>query len=357
MIPRDFWLLAFMVCGVLAPGANAAAEPLPAAGAGAPIHGKGVVRSEFVFDKVPFDSCHASTIAETAGGLAAAWFAGHEEGSADVGIWIALHDGRGWSAPVEVANGVQAEGARFPCWNPVLFNAGQPGLLLFYKIGPSPSAWWGMLTRSTDGGQTWSLPERLPQGILGPVKNKPVVLKSGALLCGSSSEHDGWRVHLETTTDLGKTWRKTGPLNDGRDFAAIQPTILVHPKGKLQILCRSRQQAIVESWSDDDGQTWSPLRATILPNPNSGIDAATLRDERSLLVYNRTRRGRFPLNVAISSDGRAWQDALTLESLPGEYSYPAVIQTADGHVHVVYTWNRLRIRHVVLDPAQWNPPQ
>jgi predicted neuraminidase len=89
-----------------------------------------------------------------------------------------------------------------------------------------------------------------------------------------------------------------------------------------------------------------------LPHPGSGIDGVTLADGRHLLVYNHTRRGRSPLNVALSQDGRHWQAALVLEREPGEYSYPAVIQTPDGRVHITYTWRRERIKHVVLDPAQ-----
>ena len=88
-----------------------------------------------------------------------------------------------------------------------------------------------------------------------------------------------------------------------------------------------------------------------LPNPNSGIDAVTLRDGRQLIVYNHANRGRSPLNVALSLDGKTWQAALVLESEPGEYSYPAVIQSADGLVHITYTWKRQRIKHVIVDPS------
>ena len=90
-----------------------------------------------------------------------------------------------------------------------------------------------------------------------------------------------------------------------------------------------------------------------LPNPNSGIDAVTLADGRQLLVYNHTTEGRGVLNVAVSEDGEHWQAALVLEDEPGaEFSYPAVIQTSDGLVHVTYTWKRRRIRHVVIDPRK-----
>ena len=310
-----------------------------------------VLKSEFIYDQAPFPSCHASTIAETKGGLVAAWFGGTGERNPDVGIWVSRRDKNGWSKVVEVANGVQQTGQRYPCWNPVLFQPARGPLLLFYKVGPSPSEWWGMLMTSSDGGSAWSKPRRLPDGILGPIKNKPVQLQDGSILCGSSTEHAGWRVHIERTSDLGETWQKTEPLND-RQFGAIQPAVLVHPFGDIQILCRSRQGRITESWSSDRGKTWSPMKSTPLPNPSAGIDAVMLDGGRAVVVYNHTERGRSPLNIAVSSDGKSWKAALVLEDQPGEYSYPAVIQTADGLVHITYTWKRQRIKHVVIDPRQ-----
>ncbi len=311
-----------------------------------------IVKTEFIYDQAPFPSCHASTIVQTKGGLVAAWFGGTDEKNPDVGIWVSRYDKNGWSKVVEVANGVQQPDLRYPCWNPVLFQPERGPLLLFYKVGPTPSTWWGMLTTSTDGGVTWSRPSRLPDGILGPIKNKPVQLRDGSILCGSSTEHAGWRVHMERTSDLGKTWQKTEPLNDRNEFGAIQPAILVHPSGAIQILCRSRQGKITESWSSDGGRTWSAMKITSLPNPSAGIDAMILKDGRALVVYNHTTRGRSPLNIAVSSDGKIWKAALTLEDQPGEYSYPAVIQTGDGLVHVTYTWKRKLIKHVVIDPKK-----
>jgi predicted neuraminidase len=311
----------------------------------------GLIMQELVYRDAPFLQCHASTIEEISGGLIAAWFGGTREKNKDVGIWISRNHGKGWSNVVEVANGVQDESTRYPCWNPVLIHPKEGPLLLFYKVGPSPSSWWGMLITSTDGGKTWSQPSRLPDGILGPIKNKPIAIQDGALLCGSSSEHDGWRVHMEWSRDFGKTWQTSGPLNPGTKFGAIQPTILKHSDG-LQILCRSRQGKIVESWSADNGRSWSELAETSLPNPNAGFDAVTLKNGRHLLVYNHTTRGRHMLNVAVSSDGKTWKAAMVLENQPGEFSYPAVIQTSDGLVHTTYTWKRRRVKHVVIDPAK-----
>jgi predicted neuraminidase len=194
----------------------------------------------------------------------------------------------------------------------------------------------------------------LPEGITGPIKDKPVQLANGDLLCPSSTENKGWRVHFERTSDLGQTWQATGPVNDPKEIGAIQPSILFHPGGKLQAVGRTQQRKIFEIWSENNGRSWGPMTLTALPNPNSGIDAVTLKDGRQLLVYNHTSRGRSPLNVAVSADGKQWEAAVVLENEPGrEFSYPAVIQTRDGLVHSVYTWKRQRIRHAVLDPSRF----
>ena len=317
----------------------------------------GIVKTEFVYQKedVPFPSCHASTIIENGSGLLAAWFGGTAERNPDVGIWISHFTKGKWTKPVEVVDGIQHNTKRYPCWNPVLFNSGKE-ILLFYKVGPSPSTWWGEMMTSKDEGKTWSRPSRLPEDIYGPIKNKPVIMRNGELLCPSSSEHDGWRVHMEITSDNGLTWERT-PFLNGKEIRAIQPAVLLHKEGRLQMLCRSTGSKILSSLSDDNGRTWSELTATALPNPNSGIDAVTLSSGRHILVYNHQIKGRNILNVAISDDGSVWQAVALLENETNnaEFSYPAVIQTSDGMIHITYTWNRKLIKHVVINPSEISP--
>ena len=319
-----------------------------------------VLKSEFIYEIAPTDACHASTIVETHTGLVAAWFGGPYEKHPDVGIWLSRYERGQWSTPTEVANGVQPDGLRHPTWNPVLFQPTRGPMLLFYKVGPNPEKWWGMLMTSKDGGKSWSVPRRLPEGILGPIKNKPVQLRrNGGLLCPTSTEDGGWLVHFERADDLGKTWRRIGPVK-AEGIGAIQPAILHHSGSRLQAIGRTQQDRVFTVESLDAGNTWDKMSLLDLPNPNSGVDAVTLRDGRHVLVYNHAGRtkgkwdaGREVLNVAVSTDGKAWQAALVLEKEAGqEFSYPAVIQTADGLVHITYTWKRKRIRHVVLDPAK-----
>lgn len=322
---------------------------------------KGVLVDEFIYDSAAFPSCHSATLAETPTGLVYAFFGGTRERNPDVEIYVCLYQNGKWTSPASAADGIQPDGSRLPTWNPVLYQVPSGELLLFYKVGPSPSKWWGMLKTSNDGGKTWSDARKLPDGFLGPVKNKPILLSNGNLICPTSTEGNGWNIHFEMTSDFGKTWRKVGPIARGDgDYDAIQPSVLDHGNGKLQILARSRNWAIVESWSNDNGETWSPLEKSNLPNNNSGTDALTLKNGLHVLVYNHVlppadspKGPRTPLNVSVSDDGINWDAVLILEDSPiSQYSYPAVIQTSDGLLHFAYTWRRQKMKHVVVDPSQ-----
>ncbi len=317
-----------------------------------------VVKQELLFESPPFKECHASTLIEVSPGkMLAAYFAGSDEGDKDVGIWISESEKGKWKKPVEVVNGVINETLRYPCWNPVLFRPRGGNVELYYKVGPSPRDWWGMLMTSADNGKTWSQPKRLPDGVLGPIKNKPVQLADGTILSPSSTEtKESWKVHVERSADNAKTWQVL-PVDAASDFQVIQPSVLTYGGNKIQLLCRSKSDHIVQAFSNDNGKTWGPMSTISLLNPNSGIDAVTLRNGWQLLVYNPTTRGkqwmngRGKLNVAISKDGEHWSDVAVLEDGDDkpEYSYPAVIQAKDGKVHITYTYDRKNIKHVVMD--------
>lgn len=330
-------------------------------------HKAGIVLEEFVYKKADFPQSHSATLLELDNGeLLCAFFGGTRERHPDVEIRLSRKKKNGkWSAPVSIADGVQAEGDRLPTWNPVLFENSKGEIFLYYKVGPSPSEWWGMFKTSDDGGHTWSEGEKLGKDIIGPVKNKPIQLSDGSILSGSSTEDKGWQVHLERSTDGGKNWEFIGPINNPERIGAIQPTLLTYPDGSIQMICRTRSEVehLAESWSTDGGLTWSKMELMELPNNNSGIDAVTLKDGRHMLVYNHStrtqpgmgRKGRGVLNVAISEDGKNWDAALVLDYLDEQdkqFSYPAIIQTSDGLVHIAYTWHRKRIKHIVIDPAK-----
>lgn len=323
-----------------------------------------ILSRSFIYNEAPYPEAHASTIAELSDGrIAASWFGGTHERHPDVAIWYAVREEDVWQKAVKVATGHQEDASVLPTWNPVLFQIPDGDLLLFYKVGPNPREWWGMVTRSADAGETWSSPERLADGILGPIKNKPVRLDDGSILSPSSIEgdmRDGWSLYFERSEDHGKTWTKTDLVESPEGIDAIQPSILFHEDGRLQALARTRQGNVAMSWSDDNGRTWSPIAATTLPNPNSGTDAVTLSDGRQLIVYNPTAHNpetpgkgfRYPISIAVSDDGLNWRNVLTLDTEPlkSGYAYPAVIQASDGKVHVTYTHDRKRITHLVIDP-------
>ncbi len=315
---------------------------------------------------------HASTLVQLKdGGVLVAWFAGRYEGAPDVKIYSArLHDGK-WSAPVVLA---RADGVA--CWNPVLFHTRDGRLWLYYKYGAHPSTWKGARKWSGDEGRTWSSVEDLPDGVLGPIKDKPLVLPDGTIVSGSSVENGKWNAWIERSADNGRTWTKFGPIAvpasedipgaaalaaarekpgppvDGvytkiyppskTTVGIIQPSVVWMGGRRLRFFARSRTRAariaVADSW--DDGKTWTQAHFIDLPNPNSGIDAVRLRDGRIVLAFNDSYNKRTPLNLAVSRDGAHFRIFKTLDSGPGQYSYPAIVQDRNGDLLVTWSWRR-----------------
>lgn len=303
-----------------------------------------------------FMQCHASTLEETADGiLLASWFGGSHEGNKDVVIWGSTFDGNQWTDPQIWADGID-DGVQYPCWNPVLIRPkNKKEIYLYYKVGPNPREWWGKVKVSQDNGKTWSEGSKLPDGILGPIKNKPVELSNGTILSPSSIEltEDRWVAHIEKSTDNQKTWRII-PIDYESAYNVIQPSILIHKNGDLQVLCRSKEGKVMSSFSADQGESWSPLRPTNLINPNSATDAIPYKDD-FLIVYNPDIpgkdwwEGRTKLRLAASDNGLNWNDILVLEDEDkGEFSYPTIFQDSKGKIHITYTHNRKNIKHIIL---------
>lgn len=322
---------------------------------------RGIITDQFIYTDSVIAQCHASTLVETRNGLLAAWFGGTGEGNNDVCIYTSRLIKGVWTKPVIAADGQINDSTRYACYNPVLFQVPGKELLLFYKIGPEVQKWTGWMKRSFDDGKTWTRAEALPQAVLGPVRNKPLYL-NGWLICPSSTEKGGWKVHFEYSKDLGKTWTIGPDLNDGKTISGIQPAVIRLSSQKLLALCRSQNGTINQSYSNDNGLNWSNLEATTMVNNNSSIDAITLKDGRHLLVHNNThptpgdpegRGPRSPLNLSISTDGIHWKEVLLLENEKGaEFSYPYIIQTSDGLVHISYTWKRKKIKYIVVQPKK-----
>ncbi len=320
---------------------------------------------EFVADNMPTPSCHASTVVELPNGdLLAAWFGGAKEGAPDVGIWIARRTASGWSAPRQAVKEPDVA-----AYNPVLFHSPDGVLWLYYKFGTSPGIWSAGRFFSRDEGLTWTAPEHLPAGLYGPIRAKPLVLADKTILSGTSVESYGtWACWIERSTDNGKAWTRIGPiaagpglatapLVAGKAYGIIQPSLIDMGGKHIRLYARSTPAIgrICQSDSYDNGLTWSEVKATSLPNPNSGIDAVRLRDGRQVMIYNPVTSGRTPLELAVSRDGDTWKTFHQLETDPGEYSYPAMIQASDGDLLITYTWRRQKIRFVRFPLKQVNP--
>jgi len=334
------------------------------------------VQSCLLFEPSPhIGSSHAATIVELPNGhLLCAWFAGTHEGHEDVAIWLARHDGDRWLESAKVADvpGV-------PLWNPVLFRDAHDEVWLFYKVGPTIPSWTGAAIRSSDGGHTWSAPVVFPAGLLGPAKNKPITLSNGDILSPTSSETwRSWACWVEISADGGHNWTKHGPIavtgydapSDQSDpvsavwdaetrklrlpkdhAGVIQPSVWEVEPGRLRMVMRSTRLvgAVCMADSNDYGRTWSRVRTTAVANPNSGLDVVCLPDGHIAMVCNPVSEGRTPLSLLVSSDnGESWQRVLDLETKPGEYSYPSVILSERGVLHVVYTHDRTSIKHAIV---------
>ena len=318
-----------------------------------------VQKIEYLFEEGKFfKQCHASSIAETScSDLIAAWFGGTHEGNKDVVIWSSLNQNGIWSIPTEIANGKMDNGDTYPCWNPVLFRPKDSDLLyLYYKVGPNPRAWWGMVKTSDNNGKSWSIAKRLPDGILGPIKNKPIELANGQIISPSSievSEHR-WIAHVEKSVDKQHSWRYI-PIDTLSGYNVIQPSIISHNDGRLQVLCRSKEGKVMYSFSSDQGETWSKLAPTTLLNPNSATDVIAWKNG-FLIVYNPALpgkdwwEGRSKLRIAFSTDGVIWKDLLILEDQEkGEFSYPTILLDSKDQIHITYTYDRKNIKHYILN--------
>ncbi|MFW6059720.1 MAG: FAD-dependent oxidoreductase [Phycisphaeraceae bacterium] len=295
----------------------------------------------------PFASAHASTVGHLANNrFLVAYFAGTREKHDDVGIWLSERWQGGWSAPRRVAKVND-----LPHWNPVLFPSPAGPLLLYFKVGPSCDNWATWVMQSDDEGRTWSAPRELAPGSAlprGPVRNKPIVLSDGTVLApGSDETNRVWRAFVDISEDGGLSYKpgEPLPLDTARikGPGVIQPTLWESAPGHVHMLLRSTGKHVCRSDSNDGGRTWSDIQPIDLPNPNSGIDAVRLADGTVALVCNPVPHGRSPLSILLSQDnGRTWPHRRDLETEPGEYSYPAIIETPVG-MAITYTWRRERI--------------
>jgi predicted neuraminidase len=323
-------------------------------------------KKEFIFEEDrDFQSAHASTLlAFPNGDVLAAWFAGSWEKGNDVAIWMAHRSESGWQKPYVIA-----DSWGIPLWTPVLFQRADGRVFLYYKEGKTISQWRTLVKFSDDQGITFSEAKELVNGDIGgrgPVKNKPILLESGAILAPASVEGDLWDCFADISKDQGETWTasSTIPLRRiGYDMVdrvydkrhcygkgVIQPCFWESEPNKVHALMRSTSSAIFRSDSTDGGNTWGCAYNAGLPNNNSGIDLVKLANNNLVLAWNPVgnlpnyyKGPRTPLILSYSEDnGQSWNSLLTLEDTQGGFAYPAII-TMNNELLLTYTWNRERI--------------
>lgn len=307
-----------------------------------------MVLEEFIFktdNKYP--SCHCATIVELPKGeLLCAWYAGSYEKAKDVVILFSRFSKNRWEKPEVLVN---TEG--FSEGNPVLFLAPSQKLYLFFAT-IFGNEWAEAKLRykiSEDFGITWSSPEWLREKPGSMVKNKPVLLENGEILIPCYDDENG-DVFVLITDDLKNYKEYKVPSSE---IYILQPAIIQKKDGKLLMYLRTANKFIYQSISSDNGKNWSIPTPTIFPNPNSGIDLLKTKNGNLILVYNHSTTKRTPLNIALSEDeGETWKYNKILEDGPGEYSYPQIIQTQDNLIHIVYTYLRRGIKHIVIE-EEW----
>ncbi len=330
-----------------------------------------IIKSEWISPPLTNFDCHGSSLLETTpGSLCAVWKGGPGKGKCNfemtqnVGIWLSNYQQGQWSEPQQIIQSPNSV-----TWTPILSKLPSGELLLFYRLGPFPWQSISLLKRSIDDGKTWSAPEVLSSGIIGPTRSSPLIDANGMMICGSSSENGSPDDEFKSTacwiemSSDGNHWTKHGPLElPGKKFGVIEPTLFHDVQGNLRMLCRDRAHRVgEEGWiqmatSFDGGKSWTPFEKTSLPNPDAAFDSVDLGQGRVLLVYNHSHKNRFPLSVALTTDGGdTWAPILTLENTSGEF--PSLCLAADGMVHMCYSSipagaTQRRIKHVVLDPAR-----
>ena len=308
----------------------------------------------------------ASLIALKDGAVRAFWFAGSREGASDVSIYSSVYDSKSaeWSAPIVVMDRISAEKglARYiaKLGNPVPARLPDGRLQLFF-VTVSIGGWAGSsisTMTSDDEGLTWSNPQRL---ISSPLLNLSTLVKSPSILfadglLGMPAYHE-WigRFGEFLRIDAGQVIDKRR-MSSGR--SAIQPLVFVNDAQDASAYFRQTRSAglpkqIPISRTQDAGQSWQQSEDLPIANPNSAVTGLILKNGARVLVLNNIESGRYRL-VLLMSDTKSgqWQTVEVLEddeALPDtqrkEFSYPYLLTVSGDDAHLVYTWDRKKIRH------------
>ena len=313
-------------------------------------------------------SLHVPTLTELPGGnLLAVWKAA-KVAERPVALNAATYDLRAgrWGPVRQVTTSEQTEAELervvTTFTNPVLVNGAGGTVMLFYV-----TSWhkWSMaaitVKSSTNGGKTWTLARRVvssPVGNLGTlVKAAPVPYADGSIGLPAYQEFYGVLPQFLRFSPDGRLLDK---VRIQRADAAFQPSIVpVNEHEALAFMRSSVKGSVLLARTPDAGRSWTPIRSIGLPNPNSPVMALRLRDGSLLLAFNDSPRWRENLSLALSRDGgERWvvfhRFEVGLRDEHGaleNFSYPYVIQSADGTVHVLYVWRLAHVKHVSFNEA------
>jgi predicted neuraminidase len=292
--------------------------------------------------------------------LLTAWFGGSYETAPDVAILAARRHPRTekWSLPKVI---VDVPGRSLG--QPVFLTRPNGELWLFFVVlmGNSvstnssnsnmlpPTSDWDWTSAqpywqcSLDNGETWQSPQPLLDypGLM--FRSRPLVLPGCIIL--PVYDEKIWQSRMLISDDEGQTWRLTEPMSTPN--GNIHPCLVQLSADHLLAYLRTGGSGgvIWRSESFDRGETWLQPTPTSIPNPNSGIDLLCLENESLVLAFNNSRQQRTPLCVALAEKGEVWQWQRTLEDEEAEFSYPTLLQTDDGLIHLVYTYRRENIHY------------
>ena len=363
----------------------------------------------------PGQAVHAASVVElSSGNLRAVWFSGSREGAGDVTVQTAVMDASTlqWGLESTLFERHQIERSLWryvkKLGNPVIAR-GPDGAIWLWMVNVSLGGWAGSAitwSRSTDEGISWSQPRRLVTSpflnISTLVKGAPVALADGQI---------GLPVYHEFVTKFGEILRMDtqGRVVDkvriSGSQTSLQPVILVTGPEHAQVYMRSgNAKALMTSTTDDAGKTWSSTRGTSWPNPDAAVAGVVTRTGAQWLALNPTTSHREMLALIQAGKGGSFNGASlwivessatpqTRLSVPDyerllgaelgasgvaqeqiaayvtsarrqlcgpercsqEFSYPYLLQSRDGYLHLIYTWHRTRIKHIRLDPLQSVP--
>ncbi|MEO6568933.1 MAG: sialidase family protein [Opitutaceae bacterium] len=314
-------------------------------------------------------SAHSSAICSLpSGDLLAVWYGGSREGAEDVALFTArLPAGQSeWTAPMTVVDRAMAEQELDrvikKVGNAVIFPNGAGALWMVY-VSVSMGGWSGSSLNvkvSNDEGRTWGESHRLTLNpflnLSSLVRNKPIYASDGRI--GLPVYHE---MAVKFPQMLWLTPGKNGAIADYRirnlstELGLIQPALVPLGGDRVLMMLRDRGDGrkVHTAYSEDNGWTWSESKGSTLPNPDAAVDALRLHDGRILVVYNHSASARENLRLAVSSDaGHTWRLGPVIEEgAHQEYSYPNLTEDREGRIHLTYTWQRTRIKHVVFNSA------